>query len=302
MATIARELYDGLVTVRDMLNTAAALLQRFDVEQQNCIHKLDVMAGIQLPAQPLPTPLSALASTNLMQSQLEMMDALPMVTEPPLLPTPTAATGTSVPLPLPCTPSPQPVVWLEPPPTEAVGTIEVGDGMAAGIIEADVAAFIHSDRQRLGDEQQPMSMDGLSALHPDLQQVDDKQQATSWAAAPQPAVQSELLLPPALPLSASTAAAAATYGPTPRPASLPAPPTVGTKTFGGIENLPPPSCAPKAAILCTVSIPASSPTLGLVAATSSYKPALFAWDPGVEGHTPTMPRPQRRVVVHIPQP
>jgi hypothetical protein len=41
--------------------------------------------------------------------------------------------------------------------------------MAAGKIEADVAAFIHSDRQRLGDEQQPMSMDGLPTLHPDLQ-------------------------------------------------------------------------------------------------------------------------------------
>jgi hypothetical protein len=231
--------------------------------------------------------------------ELPIGQMLPTVTEPPLLPTPTAATGTSVPSPLPCTPSPQPVVWLEPPPTEAAGTIEVGDGMAAGTIEADVAALIHSDRQRLGDEQQPMSMEGLPALHPDLQQVDDKQQATSWAA-PQPTVQSELLLPPVLPLSASTAAA--TYGPTPRPAPLPAPSTAGTKTFGGIENLPPPSCAPKAAILCTVSISASSPTLGLVAATSSYKPALFAWDPGVEGHTPTMPRPQRRVVVHIPQP
>jgi hypothetical protein len=131
-------------------------------------------------------PLSA--STNLVQSPLEMMDALPTVTEPPLLPTPTAATDTSVPPPLPCTPSPQPMVWLEPPPTEAAGTIE-----------ADVAAFIHSDRQRLGDEQQPMSMDGLPALHPNLQKVDDKQQATSWAA-PQPADQSELLLPPALPI------------------------------------------------------------------------------------------------------
>jgi hypothetical protein len=59
---------------------------------------------------------------------------------------------------------------------------------------------------------------------------------------------------------------------------------------------------PRHAILCTISIPALSATLGLVVATSSYKPALFAWDPGVEGHTPTMPRPQRRVVVHIPQP
>jgi hypothetical protein len=126
---------------------------------------------------------------------------------------------------------------------------------------------LHPNLQRIVDEQQPMSM--LPAFHPDLQQVVDKQQATS-AAAPQPAVQSELLLPPALPLFASTAAA--TYGPPPRPTPLPTPPTAGTTTFSGIENLPPPSCAPKAAILCTVSIPASSPTLGFVAATSSYKP------------------------------
>jgi nitrate/nitrite-specific signal transduction histidine kinase len=65
MATIARELHDGLVTVLDKLNTVAAVLQRIDAEQQNCIHKLDVMAGIQLSAQPPPTPLLALASTNL---------------------------------------------------------------------------------------------------------------------------------------------------------------------------------------------------------------------------------------------
>jgi hypothetical protein len=269
MATIARELHDGLVTVLDKLNTMVAVLQRIDTKQQNCIHKLEVMAGIQLPAQPPPTPL---------QSPRETMDALPT---------------------------------------------------------------LHLDLQRLGDEQQPMSMDGLSALRPDLQQVVDKQQATS-SSTPQPAVQSELLLPPVLPLSASPGAAtacgteprpaatptaptatttairgpelppaqpssaltaaAATYGPLPRPAPLPAPPTVSTTTFGGIETLPPPSCAPKAAILCTVSIPASSPTLGFVAATSSYKPALFAWDPGVEGRTPTVPRPQRRAAVHIPQP
>jgi hypothetical protein len=30
--------------------------------------------------------------------------------------------------------------------------------------------------------------------------------------------------------------------------------------------------------------------------------SLFAWDPGEEGHTPTVPRLQRRAVVHIPQP
>jgi hypothetical protein len=50
-------------------------------EQQECLYKLEVMAGI-----------------------------ISAVTEPPLLPTLTAATGTSVPSPLPCTPSPQPVV------------------------------------------------------------------------------------------------------------------------------------------------------------------------------------------------
>jgi hypothetical protein len=68
MATIARELHDGLVTVLDKLNTVVAVLQRIDAKQQNCIHKLKVMAGIQLPAQPSPTPL---------QSPLETMDALP---------------------------------------------------------------------------------------------------------------------------------------------------------------------------------------------------------------------------------
>jgi hypothetical protein len=213
MATIAKELHDGLVTVIDKLNTMVAVLQKIEAEQQDCLYKLDVMAGIKLAdAKPPPTPLlsllptPSLASTNLVQSLLEMMDTMPM---------------------------------------------------------------LHPDLQSIVDEQQPMSMDVLPAFHPDLQQVVDKQQATS-AAAPQPVVQSELLLPPALPLFASTAAA--TYGPPPRPTPLPTPPTAGTTTFSGIENLPPPSCAPKAAILCTVSIPASSPTLGFVAATSSYKP------------------------------
>jgi hypothetical protein len=105
MATIARGLHDGLVTALDKLNTVVAVLQRIDIEQQNCIHKLEVMAGIQLPAQPPPTSLSLLTSTNLVQSPLETMDAL---------------------------------------------------------------LTLHSDLQRLGDEQQPMSMDGLSALHLDL--------------------------------------------------------------------------------------------------------------------------------------
>jgi hypothetical protein len=62
MATIARELHDDLVTVLNKLNTVVAVLQRINAEQQNCIHKLDVMAGIQLLAQPSPTPLPVLAS------------------------------------------------------------------------------------------------------------------------------------------------------------------------------------------------------------------------------------------------
>jgi hypothetical protein len=90
-----------LGTLIDKLTTMVADLQKIDAEQQECLYKLEVMAGIR--------------ST---------------VMEPPLLPTPTAATGTSVPPPLPYTPSPQPVVWLEPPPPEAVGVIEDGDGKA----------------------------------------------------------------------------------------------------------------------------------------------------------------------------
>jgi hypothetical protein len=147
MATIAKELHNGLVTVLDMLNTMVAALQRIDAEQQDCIYKLEVMAGIQLAdAKPPPTPLPSLlptlllAPTNLVQSPLEMMDAMPT---------------------------------------------------------------LHPDLQRIGDEQQPMSIDGLPALHPDLQQIIDKQQATSTSA-PQPVVQSALLLPPAPPFSAST--------------------------------------------------------------------------------------------------
>jgi hypothetical protein len=279
MATIARELHDGLVTVLDKLNTMAAVLQRIDAEQQNCIHKLDVMAGIQLPAQPPPTPLPALASTNLVQSPLETMDALLT------LHSDLQRLGDEQ----------QPML------RDGLSTLHPdlpGIGDEQQPMAMDGLPALHPDLQSIVDEQQPMSMDMLPAFHPDLQQVVDKQQATS-VAAPQPAVQSELLLPPALPLSASMGAATATYRPPPRPTPLPAPPTAGTTTCGWIENLPPPSCAPKAA---TVSIPASSPTLGFVAATSSYKPALFAWDPGVEGCTPTVPRPQRRAVVHISQP
>jgi hypothetical protein len=76
MATIARELHDGLVTVLDKLNTVVAVRQRINAELQNCIHKLKVMAGIRLSAQPPSTPLSSLTSTNLVQSPLETMDAL----------------------------------------------------------------------------------------------------------------------------------------------------------------------------------------------------------------------------------
>jgi hypothetical protein len=84
LGSIMQEMHNTLHTmVADKLKIAA--------EQQECLYKLEVMAGIE----------SA-------------------VTEPPLLPT-KAATGTSVPPPLPYTPSPQPVVWLEPPPTEAAG-------------------------------------------------------------------------------------------------------------------------------------------------------------------------------------
>jgi hypothetical protein len=83
MATIVKELHDGLVTVLDKLNTMVAVLQRIGTEQQDCIYKLEVMAGIQLadakpPLTPLPSLLltPSLASTNLVQSPLETMDAM----------------------------------------------------------------------------------------------------------------------------------------------------------------------------------------------------------------------------------
>jgi hypothetical protein len=84
MATIAKELHDGLVTVIDKLNTMVAVLQKIDAEQQDCLYKLEVMAGIKLadakpPLTPLPSllPTPSLASTNIVQSLLETMDAMP---------------------------------------------------------------------------------------------------------------------------------------------------------------------------------------------------------------------------------
>jgi hypothetical protein len=98
-STTQQETHDVLGSImqemHSTLRTMVADMLKITAEQQECLYKVEVTASIR----------SA-------------------VTEPPLLPTPTAATGTSVPPPLPCTPSPQPVVWLEPPPPE------VGDGEA----------------------------------------------------------------------------------------------------------------------------------------------------------------------------
>jgi hypothetical protein len=74
--------------MQEMHNTLGTMvvvadILKIDVEQQDCLYKLEVMTGIRtVVMQPLPTP--------------------------------TPTTGTSVPPPLPCTPSPQPAVWLEP--------------------------------------------------------------------------------------------------------------------------------------------------------------------------------------------
>jgi hypothetical protein len=58
---------------------------------------------------------------------------------------------------------------------------------------------LHPDLQQIVDEQQPMSMDVLSALHPVLQQIVDEQQALLMLTL-QLAVPLELLpLPPPLP-------------------------------------------------------------------------------------------------------
>jgi hypothetical protein len=98
-STTQQETHDALGSImQEMHNTLRTMVNdivKIAAEQQECLYKLEVMVGIR----------SA-------------------VTEPPLLPAPTAATGTSVPPLLPCTPSPQSVVWLEPP------LPEVGDGKA----------------------------------------------------------------------------------------------------------------------------------------------------------------------------
>jgi hypothetical protein len=212
MATIAKELHDGLVTVIDKLNTMVVVLQKIDAEQQDCIYKLEVMAGIKLAdAKPPPTPLlptPSLASTNIVQSLLETMPTL----HPDLQ--------------------------------------RIGDEQQP--MSMDGLPALHPDLQRIVDEQQPMSMDVLPAFHPDLQQVIDKQQATSTSA-PQPAVQSELLLPPTLPLSASTGAATA-CGTEPRPAGPPAAPTATTTAIHGPE------------------LPSTQPSSALTAATATYGP------------------------------
>jgi hypothetical protein len=148
-STTQQETHDALGSImqemHNTLHTMVADKLKIAAEQQECLYKLEVMAGIR----------SA-------------------VTEPPLLPTLKAVTGTSVPPPLPYTPSPQPVVWLEPPPTEAAGAIEVGDGKAISC----------------GPETRPASA------------------PTSLTTDAVPTCRPEL--PPAPPLSASTGAATAT--------------------------------------------------------------------------------------------
>jgi hypothetical protein len=218
MATIAKELHDGMVTVINKLNTMVVVLQKIDAEQQDCLYKLEVMAGIKLadaklPPTPLPSllPTPSLASTNIVQSLLETMDAMPTL-HPDLQ--------------------------------------RIGDKQQP--MSMDGLPALHPDLQRIIDEQQPMSMDVLPAFHPDLHQVVDKQQATSRSA-PQPAVQSELLLPPALPLSASTGVATA-CGTEPRLAAPPAAPTATTTAIHGPE------------------LPPAQPSSALTAATATYGP------------------------------
>jgi hypothetical protein len=140
MATIVKELHDGLATVLDKLTTMVAVLQKIDAEQQDCINKLKVMAGIKLAdAKPPPTPLPSLlptpslASTNLVQSLLETMDVMPTL-HPDLQ--------------------------------------RIGDEQQP--MSMDGLPALHLDLQRIIDEQQPMSMDVLPVFHPDLQQVVDK--------------------------------------------------------------------------------------------------------------------------------
>jgi hypothetical protein len=269
MATTTHETHDALRSLIQKVSTMVADLQTINDEQQDCLYKLDVLAGIQLPAQPPPTPLPALASTNLVQSPLETMDALPTVTEPPLLPTPTAATGTSVPPPLPCTPSPQPVVWLEPPPTEAAGTIEVGDG------KADDAAF---------------NPDGIGNGSTDTQFFGSDH---------------ELLFPAQLGLSRPARLSSSSLsrcGSVPSFASFPTP--LQVLRVQGVHVAPRQRVGGKAAdiIAAVGSTPSLLSTTASSAASRQYKPTLFAWDPGGGWTYADGPQPRRSAAVHIPQP
>jgi hypothetical protein len=60
MATIAKELHDVLGTMIEQLTTMVADLQKIDVEQWDCLYKLNVMADIRSAdvKLPLPTPFS----------------------------------------------------------------------------------------------------------------------------------------------------------------------------------------------------------------------------------------------------
>jgi hypothetical protein len=137
---------------------------------------------------------------------------------------------------------------LEPPPPEAAGEIEVGDGKATSC----------------GPEPQPvpppasLTASAVPTYEPELPSAPPLSTSTGAAVAcgtkprpaPPPAAPTAAAirgpeLPPAQPSSALTGAVA-TYGPPPQPAPLPAPSTAGATTFCGIEIPPPPSCAPKA--------------------------------------------------------
>jgi hypothetical protein len=100
MATTMQEMHDMLGNMVEKATTMVTTLQKINDKQQDCLYKLEVIAGIR--------------SADV---------------QPSLLPTPSPATSTSMPLPpLPYPPSPQPVVRLvQPPPSEAVGAAEVDD-------------------------------------------------------------------------------------------------------------------------------------------------------------------------------
>jgi hypothetical protein len=98
MATTIQEMHDMLGTKVEKATTMVVALQKINDEQQDCLYKLEVIAGIRLT------------------------DA-----QPPL---PTPATSTSVQLPLPYPPSPPLVVWLvQRPPLEAASAAAVDDMM-----------------------------------------------------------------------------------------------------------------------------------------------------------------------------